>query len=50
MKTIVHALIAVALFLTTATSSVGDTGLVQPVLTSFDFNIVGVGLRVAPEY
>ena len=50
MKTIVHALIAVALFLTTATSSAGDTGLVQPVLTSFDFNIVGVGLRVAPEY
>ncbi|MFA7402346.1 MAG: Ig-like domain-containing protein, partial [Pelobacteraceae bacterium] len=49
MKTIIRAVIAAAFLLTTAVFSMAD-GTGQTVLTSFDFNIVGVGLKASPEY
>ena len=37
--------------LAVSTFSLADTGsAVQQVLTSLDFNIVGVGLKASPEY
>ncbi|HCE69195.1 MAG TPA: hypothetical protein DER40_17340 [Geobacter sp.] len=50
MKSIFRALIAAVCFLTTTTFCFADSDTPQTVLTSFDFNIVGVGLKAAPEY
>lgn len=50
MKSIFRAVIAAVFFLTTAIFSSADSGPAQTVLTSFDFNIVGVGLKASPEY
>jgi hypothetical protein len=50
MKSIVLTLIAAAFLLTTGIFSSADTSTAQTVLTSFDFDIVGVGLKASPEY
>lgn len=50
MKSIVRALITAVFILAAAIFSSADTGTAQTVLTSFDFDIVGVGLKVSPEY
>jgi len=49
MKSIVRLLITVALLLTTSAFSSADTVAGQTVLTSFDFDVVGVSLKASPE-
>lgn len=51
MKPSVRALIISAFILIAPVFCLAGTGAgSQPVLTSFDFNIVGVGLKASPEY
>jgi hypothetical protein len=50
MKSIFRAVIAAVILLATAVFSSAGTGSVQAVLTSFDFDVVGVGLKASPEY
>ena len=50
MKSFVRTLVTAAFLLTTAVLSSAETGAVQTVLASFDFDIVGVGLKASPEY
>ncbi len=49
MKSSVRALIISAFILIAPVFCLAGAGS-QPVLTSFDFNIVGVGLKASPEY
>lgn len=48
--TFIRALTAAVLLFTTTICSFAGTGVESPPLASFDFNIVGVGLKASPEY
>ena len=50
MKSCAHACISAAIILITSVFCLADTGPSQTLLTSFDFNIVSVGLKASPEY
>ena len=50
MKSIFLTVIATVIYLATATFSAAESGSSQTVLTSFDFDVVGVSLTASPAY
>jgi len=51
MNILVRIVLLVAVVISTAVCAGAETGnTTQPILTSFDFNIVGVGLKASPDY